>query len=504
MNAFTKPRRAVLYARLSVAAEESVSVERQLEACRKYCEARGIEVVGFYVDDGVSATKNRPEDRDGWKEVLNLDIKYDVVVVWKVDRLARRVLDFLHADEALQERGAALMAVEDPIDMTTAQGRAFATMLAVFGEMEAAAISARVKAARQHLVVKAGRVAGGMRPWPFDLAPNPDGPGFVLAPNPIKAKAIRDAADDLINNRANCSEIARRWDAMGLKPKHKPKDGEPERTWHPVSVANVLRNPTLYGAYIYHGKPVRNEDYSVKIGPHAILDYPTWRSLQPAITHPSRGKPIVNYAMLQGIAVCGSCGKVMGCHRPSTRGQANWKYTCRNRDCANKVAISMQRLEEYVGQHFLDRYGHIESAKVVAPPKADPKVLAELEARLLDIQDSIDTTDDDDEAMKLFRLRKNVRADIVALREDDGPSHLPAPGVTIAERFLPGDKDKRRNIMVTTADPVVTIAPGTPHRKGLDTSRIKVEYKRPALPVGKRVIAHAKVDSPRYVRAAQM
>lgn len=39
--------------------------------------------------------------------------------MWQVDRLARRVLDFLHAAEALRERGAGLVSVEDPIGMMT-------------------------------------------------------------------------------------------------------------------------------------------------------------------------------------------------------------------------------------------------------------------------------------------------------------------------------------------------------------------------------------------------
>ncbi len=53
----------VLYARLSVTKEESVSIARQLHSCRSYAEARGWEVVGEFIDDGVSATANRPEDR---------------------------------------------------------------------------------------------------------------------------------------------------------------------------------------------------------------------------------------------------------------------------------------------------------------------------------------------------------------------------------------------------------------------------------------------------------
>ena len=167
----TQNRRCVLYARLSVTKEESVSIARQLRSCRSYANARGWEVIGEYVDDGVSATANRPEERKGWAALLNTS-GFDAVIIWKVDRLARRVLDFLHADEALQARGAGLVAVDDPIDMISPQGRAFAVMLAVFGEMEAEAMRARVRAARAQLL-KVGRWPGGGIPYGYVSVPMP-------------------------------------------------------------------------------------------------------------------------------------------------------------------------------------------------------------------------------------------------------------------------------------------------------------------------------------------
>ena len=173
-------KRAVLYARLSISSDESVSIERQLEAGRDYCRAKGWEVVREHIDDGVSASASAPEDRKGWQALLDRPRgSFDVVLVWKVDRLARKVIDFLHADEALQVRGAAVASVSDPIDMTTATGRAFATMMAVFAEMEAEAIRQRVTAARRALI-RSGRVAGGTAPFDYRNAPNPDGPGKVL------------------------------------------------------------------------------------------------------------------------------------------------------------------------------------------------------------------------------------------------------------------------------------------------------------------------------------
>src|SRR5690606_12572525 len=104
-------RRVGVYARLSVSREESVSIDRQIESARQLAAARGWEVVLVEADEGVSATRNRPDQRRGWRAVLSSETQYDAVIVWKVDRLARSVLDFMNADAALQARGAAIVAV---------------------------------------------------------------------------------------------------------------------------------------------------------------------------------------------------------------------------------------------------------------------------------------------------------------------------------------------------------------------------------------------------------
>lgn len=128
------------------------------------------------------------------------------MVIWKVDRLARRVLDFLHADETLQKRGAGLVAVEDPIDMTSEQGRAFAVMLAVFREMEAEVIRARVPAVRAQLI-KDGRVVGGGIPYGYLSTAKPDGPGRVLesATPGVRGKSVVQV--NPWRTRASCREV---------------------------------------------------------------------------------------------------------------------------------------------------------------------------------------------------------------------------------------------------------------------------------------------------------
>lgn len=239
-------RRCVLYARLSVTKEESVSISRQLQSCRRYAEARGWEVVGEFIDDGVSATANRPEDRIGWAALLGTT-DFDAVIIWKVDRLARRVLDFLHADEALQKRGAGLVAVEDPIDMTSPQGRAFAVMLAVFGEMEAEAIRARVRAARAQLL-KDGRWAGGGVPYGYQSAPNPDGPGWVLVKDPARQPWLAEVVGKALGG-ATVNAITTWLTAEGAPLPEgsitRRKSGA--TAWNRQTVDGILRNPVLAG-----------------------------------------------------------------------------------------------------------------------------------------------------------------------------------------------------------------------------------------------------------------
>lgn len=240
-------QRCVLYARLSVTKEESVSIERQLEATRRYAAGRGWEVAGEFIDDGVSATANRPEDRKGWSALLEAE-DYQAVIIWKVDRLARRVLDFLQVDEVLRARGAGLVAVEDPIDMTTPMGRAFATILAVFGEMEAAAIASRVKAARAHLL-KEGRWTGGGIPYGYAKAPNPDGAGYVLTKDPDRIEWLQQMVR-MAQRGSTINGITTWLDRNGAPLPTKAatrKASSRPAGWNRQAVNGILRNPILAG-----------------------------------------------------------------------------------------------------------------------------------------------------------------------------------------------------------------------------------------------------------------
>ncbi|MDZ5623340.1 recombinase family protein [Nocardioides sp. HM23] len=351
-------KRAVLYARLSVTQDESVSIDRQLQAGRDYCRAQGWDVVAEHKDDGVSASASAPEHRKGWQEVLaHPRGTYDVALVWKVDRLARRVWDFLNADKALQQRGAAVAAVADPVDMSTSQGRAFATMLAVFAEMEADAIKARVQAARKALI-RAGRVPGGAAPFGYMNAPNPDGPGKVLAMDPDTIGYVIEAAARVLRGDS-INSVATFLDEVA------PRQGRKNSAayWTITVTKRMLANPVLAGMTLHNpgntskergtgvlrdsdGMPIIREDL-------AVLSMEEYRTLAERLTV-SEPYKAASESYLSGLVWCGDCDRKMYRNAKTVHGKRVRVFQCQGKEgCGQQVT----NLEDKVEARFLAEFG---------------------------------------------------------------------------------------------------------------------------------------------------
>ena len=136
------PQRVVLYARCST---QEQSVALQLDGLRDYAKARGLELVGEYIDEGVSGARAKRPALDG----LLADARrrqFDVVLVWKLDRLGRSLHHLLTILGELDEIGVRFVSLDDAIDTSTAAGRLFMQMRGAFAEYELAQIRERTRA----------------------------------------------------------------------------------------------------------------------------------------------------------------------------------------------------------------------------------------------------------------------------------------------------------------------------------------------------------------------
>ncbi len=112
------------YARVS-------TTDQDLALQRTTLEAAGCTVIRAETASG-SSTKGRTELRT----LLDFIRKGDVLVVTRIDRLARSIADLQTIIAELRAKGAALRCTEQPVDTSTAAGKAFLDMLGVFAEFE--------------------------------------------------------------------------------------------------------------------------------------------------------------------------------------------------------------------------------------------------------------------------------------------------------------------------------------------------------------------------------
>src|SRR5437660_1514464 len=146
-------RRAALYGRVSTGDQ---STESQLHALRRYGEARGWGSQEF-VDHGVSGAKERRPALDRLVKGARAR-QVDVVVVTKLDRLARSTHHLVSLGRELATLGVDLVVLDQQIDSTTPAGRLLFHVLAAIAEFERDLIRERVKAGLERAKAKGVRL----------------------------------------------------------------------------------------------------------------------------------------------------------------------------------------------------------------------------------------------------------------------------------------------------------------------------------------------------------
>ncbi len=139
----TRPMRAALYARVSTNGQ---TTENQLRELRQAANRLGWEVVGEFVDHGISGAKgrrDRPQLDAMLKGVSRKD--FDIVASWSVDRLGRSLIDLVNLLQELHSTGVDLYLHQQGINTTTPAGRALFGMMGVFAEFEHGMIQERVR-----------------------------------------------------------------------------------------------------------------------------------------------------------------------------------------------------------------------------------------------------------------------------------------------------------------------------------------------------------------------
>jgi DNA invertase Pin-like site-specific DNA recombinase len=157
-------KRAALYARVSTLDQHP---QTQAIELRQFAQQRGYEIVQEYVDHGVSGTKVRRPALDQLLKDAQRH-KFDGVLVWSCDRLARSTKHFLQVLDELSELGIQFLSQREALDTDGPLGRAIIIIISAIAELEKSLIVERVRAGMRRAKLEGRRI--GRTPLDVDHA----------------------------------------------------------------------------------------------------------------------------------------------------------------------------------------------------------------------------------------------------------------------------------------------------------------------------------------------
>lgn len=260
-----------IYARQSVDRADSISIESQIEYCRY--ETRGGECEVFQ-DKGYSG-KNT--DRPNFQTMLDAVRRGEVkrVIVYKLDRISRSILDFATMMDEFQEHGVQFVSCTEKFDTSTPMGRAMLNICIVFAQLERETIQQRVCDAYISRSRK-GFYMGGRVPYGYQLETHMiDGKRtsrYAIVPQ--EAGVVREIFSLYAQPQISLGDIVHRLTAQGI-PNAKGRGG----AWDRNRIGSMVKNPIyvkadldVYQFYKEQGS-ILHDDPSLYIGSNGCYLY---------------------------------------------------------------------------------------------------------------------------------------------------------------------------------------------------------------------------------------
>lgn len=364
-----------IYARQSIDKKDSLSIEGQIEQCRR-CAGEDAKV---YQDKGFSGKNTKRPD---FQEMIR-DIeagRIQKVIVYRLDRFSRSIMDFGKLWELLKLHNVEFLSVTEHFDTSTSMGRAMLNIVLVFAQLERETTAERVKDNYIHRFTL-GAWPGGPAPYGYDLNKIDLGGRRVssLKANP-QAEVVRRIFEEYDRPETSLRSIARELTAQGI---HGPK----REAWDNVTLSRILHSPIyvranedVYWYYLAKGLQIR-QDAETFDGVHAcnvigrrdrssnqynalagqllavanhegFIDAAQWLRVQekldknPQISRSNAGK----YSWLTGLMKCGKCGYAIKINysKPEDR----FYLVCSGRSnlssCDATIRIDLRELERRV------------------------------------------------------------------------------------------------------------------------------------------------------------
>ncbi|MFA7186016.1 MAG: recombinase family protein, partial [Victivallales bacterium] len=321
-----KIKRCVIYTRKSTEKgleQDYNSLDAQRESAENYIKSQkenGWRLIPEHYDDGGYSGGNT--ERPALKRLMD-DIKaggIDIVVIYKLDRLSRSLLDFMNLAEFFEQHNVSVISVTQDINTSTSSGRMMLNILMTFCQFEREILVERIK----------DKIAGAKRRGKFCggvpiLGYNVEDKRLMI--NSKEAKLIREIFTTY-TKLGSGFEVARILNGKGCHTKSwTSKKGKfhPGNKFIPKDIYHILNNPLYIGMVQHNGNVYEGEQ-------EAIIDKKLWDKVQYLLKENSKcpaGESKNHIAApFKGLLVCGYCGGAFGITYTKKRDRRYMYYIC--------------------------------------------------------------------------------------------------------------------------------------------------------------------------------
>ena len=347
--------KAAIYARYSSDKQNEQSIEGQMRYCKKYAQDHDMEIVSEYIDRAISGTtENRPAFKRMMKD--SLQTKWDVVLVYKLDRFSRNKFESANNKHILKQNNKKLISVTELIP-DSPEGIILESLLEGLSEYYSAELSQKIKRGNHESRLK-GVFTSGKPPFGYKLLDK------HLQIDKRESAIVKTIFEFSIKGYSN-NDIAYMLNSEeALNPLNKK--------FYAALINKILHNKSYTGLHEYGGIVYDN------IYPQ-IIDEETWNQVQqerPTIKLNRQRPYFRDYSkstyLLMPKVYCGNCKRRMET-TSGTNGSVvmRYYYACKNHKkgeatCGMK-AIRKELLEDVVFRslknilrkpHIIDKMAH--------------------------------------------------------------------------------------------------------------------------------------------------
>lgn len=377
----------VIYSRKSKFTGKGESIENQIEMCRQYIETHyskeEADAARVYEDEGFSGgTLERPK----FKKMMSdsQKIKFDAIVVYRLDRISRNIGDFAKLIEDLGSREIDFISIREQFDTSSPMGRAMMYIASVFSQLERETIAERIRD-NMHELAKTGRWLGGTTPTGYESESISNVTVDGKTRKACKLKIIPDEISlvKMIFDKFIETGSLTKTDQFLMQGGYRTKRN---KTFTRFAIRGILSNPVYMiaddDAYEYltendadlfakkadfdgnHGIMAYNRtlqrpgkatqerpinEWIVSVGKHkGVIPGKTWITVQRMLElnkSKSYRKPRSNVALLSGILRCGNCGDYMRpkmSDRLTATGEPIYTYLCNTKERSRGHVCNMK------------------------------------------------------------------------------------------------------------------------------------------------------------------